>query len=163
MHICLSCTHSRCSPVQIRMGLTLFQAYCHTPATISYIYVVLGTVSNLEMCQVICKDCIHHSMWQFMSQGSWDQPPADTETQLIQLFSWSLPVYWRRKWQPTQVLLPGKFHGWRNLVGYSPWGCKESDTTVNDLTFPLYSIYGLSHLLSFKSKTYTSLSWPIAS
>ena len=38
---------------------------CHTPATISYIYVVLGTVSNLEMCQVICKDCIHHSMWQF--------------------------------------------------------------------------------------------------
>ena len=29
----------------------------------------------------------------------------------------------------TPVLLPGKFHGWRNLVGYSPWGHKESDTT----------------------------------
>ena len=26
-------------------------------------------------------------------------------------------------------LLPRKFHGWRNLMGYSPWGCKESDTT----------------------------------
>ena len=25
--------------------------------------------------------------------------------------------------------LPGKFHGWKSLVGYSPWGCKESDTT----------------------------------
>ena len=36
---------------------------------------------------------------------------------------------WRRKWQPTPVLLPGKFHGQRSLVGYSPWGCKESDTT----------------------------------
>ena len=36
---------------------------------------------------------------------------------------------WRRKWQPTPVLLLGKFHGWRNLVGYSPWGHKESDTT----------------------------------
>ena len=36
---------------------------------------------------------------------------------------------WRRKWQPTPVLLPGKFHGWRSLVGYSPWGHKESDTT----------------------------------
>ena len=35
----------------------------------------------------------------------------------------------RRKWQPTPVLLPGKFHGWRRLVGYSPWGHKESDTT----------------------------------
>ena len=36
---------------------------------------------------------------------------------------------WRRKWQPTPVLLPGKCHGLRNLVGYSPWTCKESDTT----------------------------------
>ena len=36
---------------------------------------------------------------------------------------------WRRKWQPTPVFLPGKSHGWRSLVGYSPWGCKESDTT----------------------------------
>ena len=34
-----------------------------------------------------------------------------------------------RKWQPTPVFLPGKFHGQRSLVGYSPWGCKESDMT----------------------------------
>ena len=33
------------------------------------------------------------------------------------------------KWQPTPVLLPGKSHGLRSLVGYSPWGCKESDMT----------------------------------
>ena len=33
------------------------------------------------------------------------------------------------KWQPTPVLLPGKSHGRRSLVGYSPWCCKESDTT----------------------------------
>ena len=36
---------------------------------------------------------------------------------------------WRRKWQPIPVLMPGKFRGWRSLVGYSPWGPKESDTT----------------------------------
>ena len=30
--------------------------------------------------------------------------------------------YWRRQWQPTPVLLPGKSHGWRTLVGCSPWG-----------------------------------------
>ena len=35
----------------------------------------------------------------------------------------------RRKWQPTPVLLPGKSHGWRSLVGCSPWGRTESDTT----------------------------------
>ena len=36
---------------------------------------------------------------------------------------------WRRWWHPTPVLLPGKSHGWRSLVGCSPWGLKESDTT----------------------------------
>ena len=35
---------------------------------------------------------------------------------------------WSRKWQPNPVFLPGKFHGQRNLVGYSPWGRKESNT-----------------------------------
>ena len=30
---------------------------------------------------------------------------------------------------PTPVLLPGKSHGWKRLVGYSPWGLEESDTT----------------------------------
>ena len=35
---------------------------------------------------------------------------------------------WRRKWQPTPVFFPGKFHAHRNLMGYSPWGSKESDT-----------------------------------
>ena len=36
---------------------------------------------------------------------------------------------WRRKWQPTPIFLPGEFHGERSLVGYSPRGRKESDTT----------------------------------
>ena len=37
--------------------------------------------------------------------------------------------YQRRQWHPTPVLLPGESHGWRSLVGYSPWGRKEWDTT----------------------------------
>ena len=36
---------------------------------------------------------------------------------------------WRRQWHPTPVLLPGKSQGWRSLVGCSPWGREESDTT----------------------------------
>ena len=38
-------------------------------------------------------------------------------------------VSWRRQWHPTSVLLPGKSHGQRSLVGCRPWGCEESDTT----------------------------------
>ena len=33
------------------------------------------------------------------------------------------------EWQPTPVFLPGECHGQRSLASYSPWGCKESDTT----------------------------------
>ena len=42
---------------------------------------------------------------------------------------WVRKIPWRRKWQPTPVLLPGKSHGRRSLVGYSPQGHKESDMT----------------------------------
>ena len=36
---------------------------------------------------------------------------------------------WKRQWQPTLVLLPRKSQGWRSLVGCSPWGHEESNTT----------------------------------
>ena len=42
---------------------------------------------------------------------------------------WVGKIPWRRKWQPTLVFLPGKFHGQRSLVGYSPWGCRELGMT----------------------------------
>ena len=38
-----------------------------------------------------------------------------------------LLTFWRRKWQATPVFLPGKSHGQRSLVGYSSWGCTQSD------------------------------------
>ena len=46
-----------------------------------------------------------------------------------QLDPWAGKIPWRRKWQPTQVLLPGKSHRRRIVVDYSPWDGKESDTT----------------------------------
>ena len=42
---------------------------------------------------------------------------------------------WRRQWHPTPVLLPGKSHGRRSLVGCSPWGCWGSDTTERPFHF----------------------------
>ena len=38
---------------------------------------------------------------------------------------WVRKIPWRRKWQPTPVFFPGKFHGQRSLAGYSPWGLKR--------------------------------------
>ena len=46
----------------------------------------------------------------------------------------------RRQWHPTPVLLPGKSHGQRSLVGCSPWGRQESDTSER-LHFPFSLSY----------------------
>ena len=51
------------------------------------------------------------------------------ETKSLWLFVMNLYAPHALQWQPTPVLLPGKSHGRRSLVGYSPWGHEESDTT----------------------------------
>ena len=54
-------------------------------------------------------------------------PPANSGD--VGLIPWVRNIPWNRKWQPTQVSLPGKSHGQRSLVGYSPRGHKELDVT----------------------------------
>ena len=41
-------------------------------------------------------------------------------------------IPWSRKWQPTSVILPGKFHGRKSLPGYSPWGCEEPAASMTE-------------------------------
>ena len=47
---------------------------------------------------------------------------------------WVRKIPWSRKWQPTPLFLLAKFHEQRSLVGYSPWGHKESDTAEHTHT-----------------------------
>ena len=47
----------------------------------------------------------------------------------LRFYPWVGKMPWKRKWHLTAVFLPGKCHGQRGLVGYSPWGHKELDTT----------------------------------
>ena len=62
----------------------------------------------------------------------------------------------RRQWHSTPVLLPGKSHGRRRLVGCSPWGREESDTTEFTFTFHF-------HALEKEMATHSSvLAWKIA-
>ena len=66
---------------------------------------------------------------------------------------WVRKIPWRRDWQPTLVVFPGEFHGLRSPVGYSPWGCKESDTT-EQLHFLSFFVSTVGKMLS-NSVTYT--------
>ena len=70
--------------------------------------------------------------------GDIAKPMADSSLLFLTL---SLDfILWRRQWQPTPVLLPGKSHGRRSMVGFSPWGREELDTTER-LHFHLDFIY----------------------
>ena len=75
--------------------------------------------------------------------------PAMRETQVRSLGQED-PL--ENEWQPTPVLLPGKFHGPRSLVGYSPWGRKESDTTER-LHFHFHSVKEEAWLAGWEIKT----------
>ena len=48
-----------------------------------------------------------------------------TEGNMASVDLWVGKIPWIRKWQPTLVLLNGRSHGQRKLVGYSPWGCER--------------------------------------
>ena len=64
---------------------------------------------------------------------------------IVVFFMWRIYL----KWQTTPVLLSGESHGWRSLVGYSPRGCTESDTTERlqfHFTFFLYKVLWLLNL-----------------
>ena len=86
---------------------------------------------------------------------------SNTTIQKHQFFS--AQPSWRRKWQPTPVFLPGKSHGQRSLVGYSPWGRKESDMT--DFTYFLTAFFmvQLSHLYLTTGKTIALIRWTFVS
>ena len=56
---------------------------------------------------------------------------------------WVGKILWSTKWQPTPVSLPGNFHGQKNQTGYSPWDCKELDTT-EQLRMPSYKPHEIS-------------------
>ena len=68
------------------------------------------------------KNYLHHSLLC---------PSAKLQTELLQGIACNSvgKIPCRREWKPTPVFLHGEVHGQRSLAGYSPWGCKEPDTT----------------------------------
>ena len=67
---------------------------------------------------------------RFPGGTSGKEPDCLCSRQKRQGFSpWVRKIPWRRAWQTTPGFLPGESHGQWSLVGYSPWGHRESDMT----------------------------------
>ena len=80
-------------------------------------------------------------MWEFKIGGGFPGGTSDKEPacqfqrhKRCEFDSWVAKIPWRRAWQPTPVFLPGESHGQKSLVGYSPWGLKESDMSEQPST-----------------------------
>ena len=69
---------------------------------------------------------IYIPCWASLVAQLVKNPPAMWET-WVQSLGWEDPL--EKGTATTPVFWPGEFHGWRSLVGYSPWGHKESDKT----------------------------------
>ena len=95
------------------------------------------SVYVLSVCQAVVsqwdlriwKDLWGHIVDPFFG-ASGKGPACQCRRWQVQGFHpWVVKIPWGRAWQPTPVFLPAESHGQRSLVGYSPWGHRESDTT----------------------------------
>ena len=98
--------------------------------------------------QCLSQDRIHQELFG-AGEGGFPGWPSGKESACQcrrQGFNpWVGKISYRRAWQPTPVFLPGEFIRQRSLVGYSPWGRKELDTTeIDDYNLVLFIplIYG---------------------
>ena len=119
MNLCLSC--SQClSPSSANIAIG-----SGSPCSISFGEIHLVHRDNRQQDATFCTS---PKGWSSLGE------PRDSVILFILGTSWTWHLHLisecrRRQWHPTPVLLPGKSHGWRSLVGCSPWGCKELDTT----------------------------------
>ena len=126
--------------------LSLFKVFDYLPISQSKIYRSTKPIifSNHTPQLFPLLNSVISSVWghphhpgQDIDQDLLHKAPLVAQTVKSICLQWGRPrfypqvgrISWRKKWQPTPVFLPGKSHGCRSLVGYSPWGCKESDTT----------------------------------
>ena len=80
-----------------------------------------------------CSVLTFHAYSSCPSRHLSTKPPIHPSKSEHSLLNFPLTFSQRRRWHPTPVLLPGKSHGRRSLVGCSPWGHKESDALEKEM------------------------------
>ena len=118
--------------------LSLFAVLCNSAFRLIYLSfspLPLASLLFSAICKASSDNHLAFLHFFFLSMilitASYTVSQTSIHSSSSTLFTRSNGSYsiWRRQWQLTPVLLPGKSHGWRSLVGYSPWGHEESDMT----------------------------------
>ena len=68
--------------------------------------------------------CLQSTIWLPRWRSSRESACQCRRRKRQEFNPWVGKILWSRKWQPTPVFFPGKFHGQRSLAGYSPRGCR---------------------------------------
>ena len=115
------------SSVSIFICLYSMSVYLKTSLSISLPY-PYQFILRMPPCLGYCKCLLWTMGWNYLFDivfSGFDSFRYILRSAIVGSYSTSQ----RKQWHPTPVLLPGKSHEWRSLVGYSPWGREESDTT----------------------------------
>ena len=108
----------------IHAYIKIFTSITETPLSglrrrVNYIYILFYS-----------HNCDRYSYLGLSMQCSGEAFPCQCKRhKKCGLNPWAGKIPWSKKWQPTLVFLPGKFHGQKALVGYTPWGHNELDMT----------------------------------
>ena len=106
--------------------------WSYPPGLISVLYIVLFSVDYcLYYASTIVVWVLFEIQFEFRRTSLVAQTVKCLSTKCGRpgFYPWVGKICWKRKWQSTPVLLPGKSHGQMSLISYNPWGHKESDTT----------------------------------
>ena len=97
----------------------------HQPAQDIYHFLLLLNANNSKLCTLFYTYNFHYLVC-ILGLPWWVSDKEFTcQYSRFGFYPWVRKIPWRREWQPILVFLPGEFHGWRSLAGYSLWGHKR--------------------------------------
>ena len=124
-----------------------------------YIYFLIHLSLFVHLKKFMLIKCLNTRLYKYKNESSLHSPSLSTQWRIClqcrrpRFNRWVGKIPWRKKWQPTPVLVPGEFHGQRSLAGYGPWDRRESDKT-EQLTFTFNVVYSLKNLKKKKMSMY---------
>ena len=129
-HSCLSLTYTRASHTHTHTHTDTRASHTHTHGLHTHTHTGFSHTHRHTHTAASQVTRMHVHTHTPPSGGTRGKAPAcECRREQMQAGSLGRKVPWRRAWQPTLEFLTGESHGQRSLVGYSPWGHKELDTT----------------------------------